>query len=427
MLWENVKLAMNGLRSNKMRAFLTMLGIIIGISAVIAIMTVGNSLTYSVSSSMQSLGVNNITVGLKQKSQTDTGSDGMTFDMSRRRTSYSEKDYITDEMLENLEQTFSDSISAIALSETVGSGTADREANSANISVTGINDGYKEVEEINLLSGRDFAQRDYEEGKRVALVSDKLVEQLFGGDNRTALGSSLETTVNGQYGTYTIVGIYEYEESSMGFSSSSDADVTTNFYIPLETAKVVNHSDEGYTTFTAVTSAGTDSTSLAEEIETFLNRYYRNNEDYEVSTFSMESMVSTMMDTIGTIQIAISVIAGISLLVGGIGVMNIMLVSITERTKEIGTRKALGASNSSIRIQFIVESIIICLFGGMIGIALGILLGSFGTTLLGYSAQASVGSIMMALGFSTAIGIFFGYYPANKAAKMDPIDALRYE
>jgi putative ABC transport system permease protein len=146
-----------------------------------------------------------------------------------------------------------------------------------------------------------------------------------------------------------------------------------------------------------------------------------------VRAFSLESMADTINDVLGTITIAISLIAAISLLVGGIGVMNIMLVSITERTREIGTRKALGAPNSSIRIQFIVESMIICLIGGAIGIVLGLVLGSVGAYFLASPARTSIGNISLAVGFSMAIGIFFGYYPANKAAKLDPIEALRYE
>ena len=144
---------------------------------------------------------------------------------------------------------------------------------------------------------------------------------------------------------------------------------------------------------------------------------------YSLSSY-MEELTSVMSAT----TLAISVIAGIALLVGGIGVMNIMLVSITERTREIGTRKALGAPNSSIRLQFIVESIVICLIGGIIGMILGVLMGYGGTKLIQSTAfEVSAKSIILAFGFSMGIGIFFGYYPANKAAKMDPIEALRYE
>ena len=142
---------------------------------------------------------------------------------------------------------------------------------------------------------------------------------------------------------------------------------------------------------------------------------------------TLTSMVTMLSDMMSTITLAIAVIAGIALLVGGIGVMNIMLVSITERTREIGTRKALGAKNSSIRVQFIVEAMIICLIGGIIGVILGVGAGIGLSNLLGYPAKPSVSAIMISLMFSMSIGVFFGYYPANKAAKMNPIDALRYE
>ena len=141
----------------------------------------------------------------------------------------------------------------------------------------------------------------------------------------------------------------------------------------------------------------------------------------------MESLVSSITEILDTLSLAISAIAAISLLVGGIGVMNIMMVSITERTREIGTRKALGAPPATIRVQFIVEAIVICLIGGIIGISVGIGLGAVACKILGYSARADVATIALAVGFSMAIGVFFGYYPANRAAKMDPIEALRYE
>ncbi|OYO59694.1 hypothetical protein CG709_18000 [Lachnotalea glycerini] len=197
-------------------------------------------------------------------------------------------------------------------------------------------------------------------------------------------------------------------------------------YIPLKTAISLDHST-GFSQFSVVTKTGIDSTNFVSQIERFFEPYYRNNNDFEVSAFSMESIVSTMMDMLSTITVAISVIAGIALLVGGIGVMNIMLVSITERTREIGTRKALGATNGSIRLQFIVEAVIICLIGGILGIILGVILGNVAATILGYPASASVTSILISLVFAMTIGVFFGYYPANKAAKMNPIEALRYE
>ena len=167
---------------------------------------------------------------------------------------------------------------------------------------------------------------------------------------------------------------------------------------------------------------------FADRSTEYINRsFYRDNKYVKIESQNMDSMIGQMTATLGTMKMAVSVIAAISLLVGGIGVMNIMLVSVTERTREIGTRKALGATNGSIRVQFIVESVIICLIGGVLGILAGLGLGAAGANLLGYAAAPSAGVIFIAVAFSMAIGVFFGYYPANKAARLDPIEALRYE
>lgn len=427
LLAENIKLAFQSLRCNKMQAFLTMLGIIIGIGSVIAIMTVSSSLSNSISDSFQKMGAGNISVGLQKKSEESISTkNGLNFGAGNRQSSMDEEDYITDEMLEKLEKTFPEKIDAISITETIGSATASRNQNTASLDLSGINEDFFKSTEISLLAGRKIKQSDLTESKNVIMVSDKTVENLFDGDTQNALAQKIDLNLDGKYTAFYIVGVYEYEATNV--SSDSEEDITTSAYLPLSTAKKLIHADDGYSQFTIVSSSEVTSVStFASEVENFFSSYYRSNEDYQISTTTMESMTESMTEMINTVSIAISFIAGISLLVGGIGVMNIMLVSITERTREIGTRKALGAKNSSIRLQFIVESVILCLIGGILGIITGFVLGTIAAAFLGYQAAVPVTSIIIAVTFSIIIGVFFGYYPANKAAHLNPIDALRYE
>lgn len=427
LIYENIRLALFSLKANKMRALLTMLGIIIGIASVIAIMTVGNTITASVSDEMSSMGANNITVGIQQRSgESEKTKEGLTFEDGPRMNNPTQDDYFTKEMLENYCTTYEDSIYAISASENVGTGQILDNSLYANISMEGVSLGYFAANNMTLLSGRYFSEKETEDGIKTAIISNKAVNNLFDGNNEKALESTIQINIGDKYYNFIVIGIYEYEESIMGFSSSSDEEITTSVYIPLKTAQQLNHTS-GYSQFTIVTESGVDAESFSQTTENFFATYYRNNEDFTPSAYSMSSMVESMTEMLSTITLAISVIAGIALLVGGIGVMNIMLVSITERTREIGTRKALGAPNSSIRLQFIIESIVICVIGGAIGIILGIAMGIAAAAFMDATAVPSVSSIVISLLFSTGIGIFFGYYPANKAAKMDPIEALRYE
>lgn len=426
MIWENIKIACKALFSNKLRALLTMLGIIIGIGSVIAIMTVSESLTTSISESFQEMGANNVTVGLSAKSdEEEVRADGMRFGASGRNVSVTEEDRITDRMISKLKKTFKNQIAAVAVSESAGTASVSRDGDSVNINVSGVNQDYFESDQVTLLAGRLIKKADLSGKKHVIVVSDQLVESMFDGDNDAALWQKINVNINGNYQDFYIVGVYEYE--SAGTVSDSD-DVTTNAYIPLATEKEIMRSDDGYTQFTIVTDTSVSSVSaFANQVEAFFAPYYASNDNYEIATSTMESMTESMSEMVHTVSLAISLIAGISLLVGGIGVMNIMLVSITERTREIGTRKALGATNGSIRLQFIIESMVLCLVDGCLGIVLGLILGSVAASVLGYSATAPVAAIFIAVLFSMVVGVFFGYYPANKAARMDPIEALRYE
>ena len=427
MFYENVRLALFSLKANKMRALLTMLGIIIGISSVIAIMTVGQSLTYTMTESMSALGANNITVALQQKPrEEETTEEGISFGGGIGRAMADEEDYFTREMLENYCETYAGSVVGIAATEGLGQSRLQDKGLYANVNVTGTSLGYFLANDLELQAGRYFSGTEMDEGRKVAMVSSIVVDNMFGGDGEQALGSVLQVNLGDKYFDFVVVGVYKYEQSAMGMSLVSEKDTQTDFYIPLKTAQEISHS-QGFAQFTVITADGLDSDAFADTTANFFAPYYRNNRDFQPMAFSMASIVEIMSNMMSTVTTAIAVIAGIALLVGGIGVMNIMLVSITERTREIGTRKALGAPNSAIRLQFIIESIVICLVGGLIGIVLGVVLGMSAANLLGASATPSMGSILLSLGFSMAIGIFFGYYPANKAAKMDPIEALRYE
>lgn len=419
---ESIRLALEGLRANKMRSILTMLGIIIGIGAVIGILTVGNGLTGSITGSMSGLGVSNITVSLRKL---DDGMGGMTSVFGLQTPD--EADMLTDDMLEGLRARYGDYLEGISLSESVGNGQAKDGRLYANLSISGVNEDYQRVNNITLLNGRWLRQKDLDGSRAVCVVSDKLVNNLFAGNQEAALGSDIQVSRSGEMLSFRVVGVYEYDQSTMGFSMASEKDLSTSLFVPLTTAKHINGSGEGYASVTVQAGESVDSSALAADIQSFLNRYYTNNDRYSVFAMAMSTMVESMSTIMNTLSIAISVIASISLLVGGIGVMNIMLVSVTERTREIGTRKALGATNNDIRVQFVVESIIVCLIGGLIGIVVGTILGYIGSSLISEPSYPTFGYIALAVGFSMAIGVFFGYYPANKAAKLDPIEALRYE
>ncbi len=430
LIWENSKLAVKALFNNKMRSLLTMLGIIIGIGSVIAIMTVSSSLTTSITDTFADMGANNVTVGVQKQSQEEeTRKNGLKFGASQRSVTLDEEDRITDDMLQAVKTQYAEEVNSISLEETVGSGTVQQAGETANIRLTGINKDYFNANALTLLAGRYLTEKDVSGNKRVIMVSDKVVENIFGGDSQSALAQSIQVVINNKFYRFYIAGVYQYEEDSSSFSSEDSDNVTTTAYIPITTGKEMLHTDEGYENFTIVTEPDIEDVSaFADEVEAYMNqKYYAANDKYEIHTVTMSSITNSMNSMVETVSVAIAFIAGISLLVGGIGVMNIMLVSITERTREIGTRKALGAKNSSIRMQFIIEAVILCLIGGLLGIAAGFALGAAAASVLGYAAAAPMAAILGSVVFSMVIGVFFGFYPANKAARLDPIEALRYE
>ena len=430
LLSENIILAITSLKSNKMRALLTMLGIIIGIGAVIAIFTVGNSLTISVEESLQSMGSNDVYVTVSQRSVENDYSaliDGVEYKVSDSDAEMTDADYITSDMIHEMYERFQDDIYAINISHSAGSGTAQNENFTTRVSLTGTSVGYFITSPIDIVAGTMFSQQDYNGQRMSCLVAEGLVDKLFDGDANAAVGSQIDVELEEKNITLTIIGVYKSASASgmgglslLGFGGST-------VYLPLQTAMQITHSKDQFSVIRVSSAVGVDAEQLSKNIKSFYEPYYRNNLDYEVTVMTLESMIAMLTSLLDTITTAISIVAGIALLVGGIGVMNIMLVSVTERTREIGTRKALGAKNSSIRAQFIVEAIIICLIGGVLGLILGITAGVAMSNYLGYPAMPSIGGIIISLVFSMGIGLFFGYFPANKAAQMNPIDALRYE
>ena len=445
-------MALTSVRSNKMRSLLTMLGIIIGIAAVIAIETVGNSMTGSVMDSMSGMGASNISVTVTQKSSSDTSGTSQGVRLRRFMDSKpSDADLITDAMINDFTAAFPTQVHHIELTQQVGSGTTAKYGDpttTITATVSGINHAALAArdDDSQILYGR-WLDDDRDAGRKVACVSEKFVEQAIGGSAQDAIGKAVTLTINQDLYTFYIQGVYKYTEDSYSsmYGGSDDDSIQTDFYIPLDVAKTIAGAGAGYQSITVVANGGTvnvtdfvntvgdffangvDVTSFVNTVGDFFASYYTRNDSWTVSASSLASLLDSMSSMMSTVSLGISAIAALSLLVGGIGVMNIMMVSVTERTREIGTRKALGAPASAIRMQFITESVILCLIGGFIGIVLGLALGTLLSNVVGYAAKPSIAAILIAVGFSMAIGVFFGYYPANKAAKLDPIEALRYE
>lgn len=425
-LFENISLAIAGLRANKMRALLTMLGIIIGIGSVITIMTVGDAMTSSVTAVFNDMGANSF-----QLMMTDKPDENGSFNYNR---SYEAEDYINDDMLDIYTERFADEIDCWAVTVNAGNGRAQVGRRQSDTWIYGVNANALGIQNITPIAGHDLNEREVSGDKFVAVVSKGMLEKLLPGVSpQQALGQEIKVRLTGGMYTFNVVGVYDYQVS--GMMASMVGDTSRQMFIPVGVAKQIAKDGgadpeniNGYYAVQVKAKPGVDVEDFSQRTENFFNNsFYRGNKYVEIVSQNMDSMIGQMTSVMGTMKTAVSVIAAISLLVGGIGVMNIMLVSVTERTREIGTRKALGAKNSAIRVQFIVESMIICLIGGVIGVLVGTTLGRLGSVALGAPGWPAPGVVLIAVTFSMAIGVFFGYYPANKAAKLDPIEALRYE
>lgn len=440
MFFENIKEAITSIFSNKMRSILTMLGIIIGISSVITITTIGSSIQSTLTSTLNSLGGNMVSVYVEAR-YPETDEEWETWEYPEMDTD----DLIKDEMIEELLETYPDTIKGIVASSYLADGQIKENADKyANVSVMGMTPEYLEYMKLEMYAGRNITSKDNSNCKNVCVVADTMAERYF--DGKDPIGEQITFTGrDGSMYEFTIVGVYKYNAALFGRIDTSipEKDRSTNVFIPLQTCfKLQGSEQSGYSYFDLLLDPMADIEQTTVEVTDFFEEKYASNKDFHVYAYNMQSDMGMINTVINVITIAVSGIAAISLIVGGVGVMNIMLVSITERTREIGVRMALGAKRKTIRTQFVIEAIVLCIIGGLIGIAFGILNGF----LLGkvaefviqnmyaeysnyiiMSVHPSAKAIMLSLFFSMLTGVFFGYYPANKASKMEVIDALRYE
>lgn len=380
-----IKLAFKNIANNKLRSILTMLGLIIGISSVIVLVGIGNGSTQEVQSQVQSLGTDVLTA-------TISSSD------------YSLEYENLDEILEL------DNISSVAPYKTISATASRGTTTSSRASITATNDNYLDIVNVKLAQGRTISIIDIENKSKVCILGADIATTFFN------LANPLGETIKLNGDNYTVIGVLEEQGSSMG------TDLDSIILIPLTTAKYLGSDTSINSMYIKVEDDSKIEISTA-MVENYLRRTLQISSDY-YSVSSQESTLEAMESINNTLSLLLGGIASISLVVGGIGVMNVMLVSVTERTKEIGIRKSLGAKKRDILIQFLVEALVLSLLGGILGIGIGVLLGNLSSN-LGYTFQNSVDVMLISFCSSAAIGLIFGIFPAYRAAGLNPIDALR--
>ena len=405
-LFEYIKMAVQNIRANKGRSFLTMLGIIIGIASVIAIVSIGEGTKNQMNSEIDGIGGGQIAVSVSN--------DAIT-----------ESEFITAEDVQAVREI--NTVEGVNVSESYDGETVTGKGN-FSIMLTAEGPDAKLLNNSEMKYGNYFGENEIEEGKNVCVISDADAKRLFGTDD--VVGMNLDITCYDSSKSFRIMGVTTQKENGTFVSYTYDGmPVTVN--IPYSSMEdLVGATDEFYSLMIQGDKT-LDSQIIADQVVHVLEKRHQcaGEEYFQVQSF--QDVMQSMNEMLGMVTAFISFVAGISLLVGGIGVMNIMLVSVTERTREIGIRKSLGAKTSSIMLQFLAEAAILTVIGGLIGIILGILAaygicsvisGSIGMTIIpGISPTV----IFVATLFSCAVGVFFGIYPAKKAARLSPIDALR--
>jgi len=401
--FESIKMALESIRANKLRSFLTMLGIIIGISSVITIVSLGQGGQNAITGEFQKIGSANINI---------------TVDQAKIR---SQGDYFT---LEDVKQ-IKDKVDTVKYITPVVQkrGIASTDIKTKTAIIYGGNSDMSYINNFELIYGRFFSEKDVSESKSVVVMDATTARVLFGTED--AVERTLTIGPASSRKKVTVVGITKSSFSMFGVGDSDN--IPAFIYTPITFVKNLYPEDFYIDTITLASLSQETSEQAGNEAKNIIESRHnsRGREIYKADNIFKQ--LEEVNKVLGIFTAFIGAVAAISLLVGGIGVMNIMLVSVTERTREIGIRKAVGATTNAILLQFLTESVIISLIGGIIGMIIGIL----GAEIIGIFAQISPlispWVILGAILFSSAVGIFFGIYPAKKAAKLDPIEALRYE